>query len=100
MKHHSILITGTYHFLHYYILNVHLHLFTSYGWTAAYWEMKTPFGRSQIIIQKYLTRLFHTSLRDDASDKVTERLVASLVGMKQPSFLPCYVYRLLSLHQI
>lgn len=30
-----------------------------------------------------------TCLRDDVSDKLTERLVANLVGINQLSFLPC-----------
>lgn len=31
----------------------------------------------------------HTCLRDDESVKLTERLVANLVGINQLSFLPC-----------
>ena len=37
-----------------------------------------------------------TSLRDDESDRLTERLVANLVGMNQLSFLPCNIRKFMS----
>jgi hypothetical protein len=37
----------------------------------------------------YIYNIIQTSLLDDVSDKLAERLVANLVGKNQLSFIPC-----------